>query len=190
MGAEGISVKELGFQGSKEALAHGIVVAVAHGAHGRTDTCLGAAFSKGQGSILRSLVGMMNDILRSPLPESHLERIENDLGFQVVGHRPSDYRTVKGIEDDRQVKKAGPGRHVCNIRNPQFIRGRNRKVPVDQIGRRASILVADRGTRSFATAYAGQACFFHKPGDPLPAHMDALFGQIGENSRGSVGMSG
>ena len=50
--AECVSVKKLGFQDGKEALAHGIVVAVAYGAHGRVNTCLGAAFSKSKGSIL------------------------------------------------------------------------------------------------------------------------------------------
>jgi len=50
--AECVSVKKLGFQDGKEALAHGIVVAVAYGAHGRVNTCLGAAFSKCKGSIL------------------------------------------------------------------------------------------------------------------------------------------
>ena len=52
MCAECISVKEFGLQSGKEALAHGIVVAVAYGAHGRANACLGAAFSKSNGSIL------------------------------------------------------------------------------------------------------------------------------------------
>ena len=52
MGVECISVKELGLQGGKEALAHGIVVAIADGTHGRTNARLGAAFSKSNGSVL------------------------------------------------------------------------------------------------------------------------------------------
>ena len=52
VGAECISVKELGLQGGEEALAHGIVIAVAHRAHGRANACLGAALSKSEGSIL------------------------------------------------------------------------------------------------------------------------------------------
>jgi len=67
---------------------------------------------------------MMNDILRPPFPESHFERVEDELGFQIVGHRPSDDLTVEDIENDSQIKKAGPGRHVRDVRDPQFVRGR------------------------------------------------------------------
>ena len=46
------TVKELAFEGGKEALAHGVVVAIPHGTHGGAHPGLFATFSEGHRGVL------------------------------------------------------------------------------------------------------------------------------------------
>ncbi|HEU5059295.1 MAG TPA: hypothetical protein VFU21_22335, partial [Kofleriaceae bacterium] len=37
--------------------------------------------------------------------ERHVERCEDELGAEMVGHRPADHAAAPGVEDDRQVPR-------------------------------------------------------------------------------------
>ncbi len=55
MGAEGAAIDEFAFKRRKEALAHRIIVAITHRAHGGSDTGLLTALSEGDRAVLRTL---------------------------------------------------------------------------------------------------------------------------------------
>ena len=80
MGSESLPIEQLAFQGREEALAHGIVVAVANRAHGRPVSGPTTATAKGGRGILRTLIGMVDDHLGAMLLESHLQGLQGQAG--------------------------------------------------------------------------------------------------------------
>ena len=66
VGMEDTLVKQFTLKRGEEALTQGIIVATAGGPHGRPDTCFLAPLPKSEGGILRPLVGVMDNALRSP----------------------------------------------------------------------------------------------------------------------------
>src|SRR5579875_2823609 len=74
LGLEAPPAEQFAFQGGEEALAHGVVEAVAHGSHRRPHPGLLAAFAEGERSVLAALVGMMDHAGRASAPERHVER--------------------------------------------------------------------------------------------------------------------
>ncbi len=148
--------QELAFQGREEALAHRIVVAVADRAHRGSYAGLAAALAEGYRGVLRALVAMMDDVLRPSLLERHLEGVEHEFGTQVVGHGPTDDAPAADVQYHRQVQEARPGRHVGNVRHPQFVRARRPEPPLDQIKGRPGSGVTHRRLRPPAPGNAVQ----------------------------------
>ena len=70
--AEAMAVEQFAFYGCEETLAHGVVKAVADRSPKGTDAGLFAAQTKGERGILRSLVGMMDHVLGTTLPQGHI----------------------------------------------------------------------------------------------------------------------
>ena len=96
-------VEEFTFELGEEALAHRIVVGIPHRSHGWSDTGFLASQAKGNGGVLRSLIGVMDHVEGTPLRERHIEGIEHKLGLQTVAHRPADDPTREGIQHDSQI---------------------------------------------------------------------------------------
>ena len=105
-----------------------------------------------------------------PLADRHLERVQHELGAQMVGHRPADDPAAPGIEHDGEVEEARGGRHEGDVGDPELVRASAREVAVHQVRRRAGVLVAPRRHRATApVAGADQPGLAHQPGDPLAA---------------------
>ena len=66
--------------------------------------------------------------------KGHLERVDDQLGAQMVGHRPADDQPGEQILDVRQVEESFPGRDVGDVRRPRLVRPGRAKVTLDQIG--------------------------------------------------------
>ena len=75
-----MAVEQLTLDSGEEALTHRVIVAVPDSSHRRPDPGLLAALAKGQGSVLASMIGMVNHGPRSTLPQSHVQCIEHQLG--------------------------------------------------------------------------------------------------------------
>jgi hypothetical protein len=74
-----------------EGLADGIVIAIADASHRDLDPGLGAPFGEQHRGELAALVGVMNEAgVGATSGERHLERVDDELGAQMVGHRPAD----------------------------------------------------------------------------------------------------
>ncbi len=76
------------------------------------DGRLAASRSEGDRGVLRSLVGMMDDVTWPALAERHVEGVQNQAGAQVAGHRPADDAPAEGVEHDRKVEEPGQGGQV------------------------------------------------------------------------------
>ena len=92
-------------------------------------------------------------------------------------HRPADDPAAEGIEHDRQIEEAGPGRNVRDISHPQHIGPIRGEVAVDEIGRLTRPIPHGRGDE-LATADAGEAGVPHQPGNTFATDADAGFGKI------------
>ena len=62
---ESVLHEKLALESGVEAFAHRVVIAVANGTHGHGDAGFTPSFSKSDRRVLRSVVGMMDDCLRS-----------------------------------------------------------------------------------------------------------------------------
>jgi len=81
---EGSTRQQFSFQGAEEALGHGVVIGIPDTAHGRSHAHLLAAFTKGNCCVLAAPVAVMDDIIRSPGLESHVECHQHELGADVI----------------------------------------------------------------------------------------------------------
>ena len=106
---------------------------------------------------LGALIGMMNHAGWAALVKRQVERLEDQFSAQMGRHRPADDPAAEDIHHHRQVEKAGPGRDVSDIRDPQSIGTLGDEVTLHQIGCRTGAAVADRGANPLAPADADQA---------------------------------
>ena len=68
-------------------------------------------------------------------PQRHLERIEDEVGAEVVGELPADDHPRVNVEDERDVQPALPRRHVGDVGEPQLVRSLGDEVALDQVRR-------------------------------------------------------
>ena len=75
------AIDDFTLEGGEEALGHGVVVRIASRSHRGHDASFATSLAERIARILAALVGMVNDRLRPPLRERHVERIEHELGL-------------------------------------------------------------------------------------------------------------
>jgi hypothetical protein len=94
------------------------------------------------------------------------------------------------IEDDRQIREPRPGRHICDVCDPEHVWRIGMEVAIHQIGGGAFPVIADRRARASATADAGQTCRLHQPLDPLAADMHAAVDQFSVDAWSTIAFPG
>ena len=133
------------------------------------------------------LVRVVDHILRPALPDCHFKRIEDELGAQMIGHRPADDLAAPGVQHDRKVEKARERGNERDVRHPQDVRRLGREVAIDEVRRRSNLPIAPR-RHGAAPPVAGpdQAGFAHEARDPLAAVPLARLAQLGMDARRAV----
>ena len=122
-------------QTAKERLDDGIVPAVAPPAHAGLKVMLAAEPKPVIAAVLRSLVGMDDDLLLGfPSPDSHQDRVDNELLGQGRLHGPADDLAGEQVHDDGEVQPALPGADVGDVRHPGAIRMIDRKLTLQPVG--------------------------------------------------------
>jgi hypothetical protein len=129
----------------------------------------------------------MDHLAWPALVQSHLERLEHELGAQVRRHRPAHDLAAPRVDDHRQIQEPAPRRHVGDVRDPEPIRSPGREHALDEIRRRPRVAIAHRRCRKAPSAYAGEACRVHQPRDPLARDRDAARAQLRVDARHAVG---
>ena len=132
-----VTVDQFAFERGKEALAQGIVIGVADGTHRRTHTCLPAAPTELEGSVLaapgRSGGSPPTDIVAGwPCP-GHPGRVRS---ADTIRHRPTDHTSNSRHRRRRPDTETGPGRDIGDVGDPELVRSVHREVPIDQVRRR------------------------------------------------------
>jgi hypothetical protein len=107
-----------------------------------------------------------------PLADGHVEGVQDQLGAQVLSHRPAHNSPGEGVQDHRQVQPALVGALLGDVGHPQPVRPWRQEVPFDQVRRRCGGRVAACGAVPPAAVDALQAVVAHQPGDPFAADMD------------------
>src|SRR5438093_9590331 len=79
--------------------------------------------------------------------DGHPERVEHEVGFQVVAHRPADDPAAEDVLDDGEEEEALAGLDVLEIADPESVRLGAGEVAVDEVGRRGPLRVTDRCPR-------------------------------------------
>ena len=83
-------------------------------------------------SALAALIGVMNRArVWATSGERHLERVDDQLGAEMVGHRPADDQPGEQVLDVREVQEPLPRRDVGDVRRPGLVRARRAKVALD-----------------------------------------------------------
>ena len=117
------------------------------------------------------MIGVMNQpSLRTPLAHRHLQGRQDQLGAQMVLHRPTDHTPAKDVKDHGQIEKPLLlGRHIGDIGDPEPVWTGSRKAALDQIGswsrcRISPCRVHLRGPPAMTAHQPGLA---HKPRHPV-----------------------
>ena len=89
--------------------------------HRRPTTCTG------------NLVGVMDDRGGASLSHRHVQRVEDQFGAQMVGHRPPHHPAAEHIEYNGQIQESRRSRDVGDISDPQPVRGLGLEATLDQV---------------------------------------------------------
>jgi hypothetical protein len=65
--------------------------------------------------------------LRSAAGDRHLERVDDELGAEMVGHRPADHAAAVAVDYRGEVQPARPGRDMGDLRDPKLVRRSSRR---------------------------------------------------------------
>lgn len=130
----------------------------------------------------------MDELLtrRSTVLDVHADRVEDQLGAQVIGHRPPDDSAGVSIDYDREVEEPFPGAQVGDVRDPQPVRCGGGELPPHQVrcGRGRCGLTA--GLTAPAPVGALDLSQPHQPGNRLAVPAVAAFVQLGGEPPGAV----
>ena len=99
---------------------------------GLTPACL-HLFPKATQGVLRSLVAVVDHLVRTALAKGHIQSVCDQFASQVVGHGPADDAATEGVYDHREVEEARMGRHIGDIGYPECVPFLCSDVPVDQV---------------------------------------------------------
>src|SRR4029078_1286301 len=100
-GAKPETLKQLALQRREEALAHRVVIAIPARAHRRPHPSGFAARSKSHRGVLRTLIGVMNDLLRASHCERHVQGTEHQLPQKMRALCPAHYLSTARIQSTR-----------------------------------------------------------------------------------------
>jgi hypothetical protein len=84
--------------------------------------------------MLRSLIAVVNQPWLWPAAvHGHLQRVGDELGAHVLGHRPADDHSAVGVLDGCEVEPAFPGSEVGDVGDPQHVRSVGPERPFDEV---------------------------------------------------------
>jgi hypothetical protein len=83
-----------------------------------------------------------------PLGERHLQSVEDELGAEMISHRPADDPAGEEVLDVREIEPALPRADVGDVRRPRAVRRQWVEVALHEIGSDAHAVQADGGASS------------------------------------------
>ena len=152
----------------QEALAHGVVEAIADRTHRRPYARL-TTLAKGQRSILAALGGVMNHGGGRRWPMAMLSASRTNSVRRWVAMAVAD-AAAESVEDHRQVEKARPSRNGGDVSHPPTVGRRGGEVAFDQLRRWPCMPLTYGRNPPWAATRTTQANGLHQARDPLTAN--------------------
>jgi len=112
-------LNHLRLEEADDRFGHRIVVRIAATADRRRDTGLGEPIAVAQRELLRAPVAVMHEVggrRAAPGVDCLLEGVEHEVRRQRRRHAPADDAPREDVNDERDVDKAAPRRHVGELR--------------------------------------------------------------------------
>jgi len=110
-----------------------------------------------------------------PAPvERHLQRVEDEFGSHVIGHRPADDPPRERVLDGGEIEPALPGAQVGDVGHPQHVRCGGAKLAPDEVVGDADARHPDRRAVALARDQPGDLALTHEPLDALARDHDAV----------------
>jgi len=110
----------------------------------------------------------------APAVQRHLQRVDDDLGAHVVGHRPPHDPAREGVLDGGEVEPPLPGPQVGEVGDPEHVGAVGAKAALDEVVRDADAGHADRGAAALAGDQPRDLGVAHEALDALARHHDPL----------------
>jgi hypothetical protein len=111
-------------------------------------------------------------------PDRHLERVEHEIGAEMIRDLPADDHAGEHVEDERDVAPAFPCRGVGDVREPQLVGSLRTEVAAHQIRCPRRGRVRDRCEALLAPLHASQAHLGHEPLHGAASDHEALAAQL------------
>src|ERR1700722_5145059 len=182
-GREAPTDEQLALKRSVEALAHRVVVAIPNRTHRRPDACFPTTLPEGDRRVLRSLVGVVNDAGRIAPVNRHIQRIEYELGAQVIRHGPANDAAAARIQHDGDVQESRPGRNIRDICDPELIRAISDELPVNEVRSWPRMRIVNGRGGPLAARSPIDTAFAHQSGHTLAGYGDTDVAQVRMNAR-------
>lgn len=99
------------------------------------------------------------------IPQSHVERVDDEGALQGVGHRPAYHTPAEQLQHDRQVQPPALSPHVGDVCDQRTIGSVGGKRPRDQI-EEIRTKNAEIGAGLLIVGSVGMACGTTGDGDP------------------------
>ena len=133
------------------------------------------------------MIRVMDDAVGTPLPRRHVQRLEHELGAQMIGHRSAHDPAAACVDHNREEQESGPGRHVGDVGDTELVGCIGLESTLDKVRCATSGVVSARSARSLAPRYPCQAHLSHQSSHALVSDINAVLGELGVNSRRPVG---
>jgi len=104
----------------KEALGHRVVTGIASRAHQPPHPEEFAALPEGNGTILRAVVRVEDNVRRAPVPGGHVQHVHQEVRVERVSQVPADDASTKGIQHYGEVHKTRYRRDVPDVGDPDL----------------------------------------------------------------------
>ena len=121
------------------------------------------------------VIGVRNALVlgRASPPDGHLHSVDDELGADVVGDRPTHDPTAPRVDDDAQVELGFVGGMLGYVHHPQAVWALDVELTLHEIIGRCGIGVAPGAAPPLAPVDAHDAGLAHEPLDALAGAGDA-----------------
>jgi hypothetical protein len=124
-------------------------------------------------------------------PAGHVERVDDELGSEVIGDRPADDEAAPRVDHHRAVDASVAGWVLGDVGDPQPVRSGGLELADDQIIGRDGVAVASCAALAAPAGDALELGVAHEALHPLAADADVLAeAELGVHPRAAIGATG
>src|SRR6266851_1561631 len=161
-----MTVEQFPSERRKEALSHGVVIAVRAPTHAGSDLVRSKQFPIVNGRILNATIRMMQEPLsRSAARQGHAQRVPAQVSLERIAHGPAHHHPASQIQQHCQIQPALASPNIGDITTPSSVdaaRFLNTKAPAQHIFSYSVAVFRISSSRSIAATWFGpQPRFAH-----------------------------